>query len=99
MNNILMIIVGVVFFILGISSNYVNKYYVNNILPKRSLKEQEQYYRNEKKLSKMGAFNVPFKDGELISKGNRENFYGFIVALGIVAIIFGIVMTIFPTQY
>lgn len=90
-----MIITGIIFLIGGIGLKCGSKYFANNVLPKKNLKEQEKYYKNEQELSEMGAFNVPFKDGKLISKGNsRQDFYSFIIGLGVFAIIFGLIITI-----
>lgn len=90
MNNKLMILGGVIIFIGIIILKYLNLYFINNILTKKSQKEQDKYNEMEIILSKKGAFNVPFKNARLISKENsRNDFYNFGIIISIILIIIG----------
>ncbi len=86
------IIAGMVMCIGGIILKVFVTYFEKNILIKWSEEEQKKYWENEEILSNMGAYNVPFKNGKLIStQNNSQTFYSFIVFLGIALIICGVV--------
>ena len=88
MDNKMLFFAGILIIVVGIISKYYNVYFIKNILPKKSLEEQKRYYEREKNLSEIGAFNIPFKDGKLMSKGNsRNDFNNFGIILGIACII------------
>jgi Tfp pilus assembly major pilin PilA len=86
------IIAGIIMSIGGILLKIFTRYFEKNILIKWSEKEQKEYWEKENRLSEMGAYNVPFKDGKLIAtKNNNQTFYTFIIGLGIALIIIGII--------
>ncbi|MGM8299635.1 hypothetical protein [Clostridium perfringens] len=68
-----------------------NRYYEKKILPKETEVFQKLYWETEKKKSQMGAYNIPFHNGRIISKEhNKEELYKFGVVLGLVCILLGI---------
>lgn len=88
MDSKLMFCSGIITLIVMIIIKYWNLYFINKILPKRSQNEQNKYYEIERNLSEKGAFNVPFKDGKLISKENsRNDFYNFGIVISLILII------------
>lgn len=88
MDNKLMFYSGLIALIGTIIRKYLNLYFINKILPKSSQNEQNKYYEIERDLSEKGAFNVPFKDGKLISTENsRNDFYNFGIVLSLILII------------
>lgn len=87
-----MIVVGIIMSFCGILLKIFTRYFEKNILIKWSEKEQKEYWKKENRLSEMGAYNVPFKDGKLIStKNNNQIFYTSIIGLGVALIITGII--------
>ncbi|MFQ8921939.1 MAG: hypothetical protein ACLR60_08600 [Clostridium paraputrificum] len=83
---------GIVLCVIGVLLKIFTRYFEKNILRERSEEEQKKYWENEKILSDMGAYNVPFKDGKLIStKNNNQTFYSFMILLGIFLIILGVI--------
>jgi|GEM_PF-6983884 len=81
--------------IIVIISSYVYKkidlYYESKILPKKTKHEQDLYWDREKKLSSMGANNVPFKDGKIIATNqNKYTFYNYCIGLGFLIVLAGL---------
>lgn len=88
--------IGVILIIIGMMLKFIYKYYEEKVLSKKSMKEQFDYKKQQKELSDMGAYNVPFKNSKLISTGNTiHDRNKFIIILGIFITIFSIFKIIF----
>ncbi len=79
---------GLIIVLLGSIKKIFDIYYEKNILPKKSIIEQEQYKEIEIEKSKKGFYDVPFTNGKLIGHGNTiHTFNNAIIVIGIIFII------------
>lgn len=81
---------GIAFILGGFILKTFNKMYEEKYLPKQSKEFQKNYWDNEKELSIKGAYNIPFKNGKLISTGNNvHDRNNMIIVLGVISLIIG----------
>lgn len=94
-NAIILLLAGIVFTLGGVVLKISYNYYEKNILPKKSIEKQDKYKKTQEEMSRMGAYNVPFKSGKLICDGgtihDRNNFT---IVLGVVCLIIGLIQKI-----
>lgn len=89
--NKLSLVAGIIFVTVGYMIKKFDLYYEKTILPTKSNIEQEFYWRIEEEKSAKGAYNVPFKDGELIATNqSKHTSNNFIIIVGIVGIFIGL---------
>ena len=59
---------GITLILGGIIKQVFDVYYEKSILPRRSIIEQNKCKKVQNKMSQMGAHDIPFRNGKLISK-------------------------------
>lgn len=85
--------IGIALILGGSVLKYFNKMYEEKYLPRQSKEFQKKYWEAEKELSEKGAYNIPFKNGKLISTGNNvHDFNNMIIILGVISFGFGFIL-------
>lgn len=93
--DLLALVGGVIFILGGFIKKKFDIYYERNILPTKTESEQRKYHDCQQELSEKGAYNIPFKDGKLISSNNTiHDFNNAIIFVGIMLVIIGLISSI-----
>lgn len=83
-------IIGAILTVLGFIKYKMDLHYEKNILPNKTLEEQNLYWELEKEFSDKGRYIIPFW-----GKGNRHLFNRFIMFLGLFMSVCSVIITIF----
>lgn len=76
MDNKMLFWSGIIVLMIMTSLKYLNLYFINKVLPKKSNNEQKKYYKNERILNEKLAFT-----------GSRNDYYNVNIIIGIILII------------